>query len=603
MISSVSETHKRQLSRLSLFFCLAVVFAYFTFFNRYHLLYLEQTQLFRFNSAYIFDFFNKPGGLADLLGAFFTQFFITGWSGALIITLFCFLAYKLSSCIFNKYGLKGILFSLVPVLILAGLHSHHQYPLQFTLGYLLSLACYNWLTNISAERNRLFAALLAFTLLYILTGMFALFFLFLYLLHELTCTSGLSRYVHIAAALLFSAVVTFTAWRFIYLIPFEQFLTIPFHLLTIPRIKLLLLALLLYYPLIILLITSWQRLYSKPVPGFSWNISTITASLLICVSLTFIIGKYCYDRKTELFLRIDNNYQKADWKGVLETAEKYPGQNQLVMYMTNLALFQSGKLSDSMFEYPQSGTKGLWLAWERNETAPFFGGEVYYHLGYNNEAFRWAFEAMEVKGLNPRSLKRLIITSLVNYDYLIASKYLNYLHQTLFYRKWANHYKAMVNDTSLISKDNELMGKRKLLLTNDFIAVNNAHTIGLERLIENHSDNRMAFEYMMASYLLKKDLGAFSANLHRLNDFGYDDIPVHYEEAILLHSGLTGNNPLPKGYTIRTTTRERYHNYARIFAANRHNMSRAADVLFQQYGNTFWFYMQFVNPTINQDNP
>ncbi|MBN1416680.1 MAG: hypothetical protein JW973_16375 [Bacteroidales bacterium] len=602
VINTAPENHKRLLSRLSLYALLAVVFALFAFSNRYHLLYLEQIQLFRYNTSYVADFFTIPGGFINLLEAFIVQFFHISWLGALIITLLCFLAFKLTSSVLKKSGINGILFSLLPVLILTALHSHHQYNLHFTLGYLLSLACYIWLAGIPRERNSLIAALLTFTLLYILAGIFAIFFLTLYLLHKLTCVSGLRRYVHIAGVLFFATAITYTAWRFVYLIPFEQFLPIPFHLLTIPRIKILLMVLILYYPLIMFMIPAWQRIFNRPFPDASWNVSTITTSLLLFIALAFMIGKHSYDRKSELFLRMDNQYQKADWNGVLETAEKYPGQNQLVMYLTNLALFQTGKLSDSMFDYPQSGTKGLWLTWERNETAPFFGGEVYYHLGYNNEAFRWAFEAMEVKGLNPRSLKRLIKTSMVNYDYAIASKYLNYLRQTLFYRKWANQYKAMVNDTSLISQDTELTKKRKLLLSNDFIAINNSHTIGLERLIDNHSDNRMAFEYLMASYLLKKELGSFSANLHRLENFGYEDIPVHYEEAILLYAGLTGNNPLPKGYTIRNTTREKYRNYARIFAANRHNMPKATDVLFKQYGNTFWFYMQFVNPNLNQVN-
>jgi hypothetical protein len=46
---------------------------------------------------------------------------------------------------------------------------------------------------------------------------------------------------------------------------------------------------------------------------------------------------------------------------------------------------------------------------------------------------------------------------------------------------------------------------------------------------------------------------------------------------------------------ISSTTRERFHDYARIFAANRFDMDQAARNLHSKFGSTFWFYMQFVN--------
>ena len=51
----------------------------------HHLHYQEQFQLFLFDSNYVWDIVKQPGGVADLLGRFCTQFFLYAWVGAVII--------------------------------------------------------------------------------------------------------------------------------------------------------------------------------------------------------------------------------------------------------------------------------------------------------------------------------------------------------------------------------------------------------------------------------------------------------------------------------------------------------------------------------------
>lgn len=79
------------------------------------------------------------------------------------------------------------------------------------------------------------------------------------------------------------------------------------------------------------------------------------------------------------------------------------------MQLSNtLALYKSRQLGDHMFHYNQVGVPGLWLEWKRNWVVTFYGGEIFYHLGYINEAYRWAFEAMVTKA-SPHLLKRLVM--------------------------------------------------------------------------------------------------------------------------------------------------------------------------------------------------
>ena len=53
----------------------------------HHLHYQEQFQLFLFDGDYVWDIVRLPGGIADLLGRFCTQFFLFAWVGAVIIAL------------------------------------------------------------------------------------------------------------------------------------------------------------------------------------------------------------------------------------------------------------------------------------------------------------------------------------------------------------------------------------------------------------------------------------------------------------------------------------------------------------------------------------
>ena len=53
----------------------------------HHLHYQEQYQLFLFDSNYVWDIVRLPGGVADLLGRFCTQFFLFAWVGAGIIAV------------------------------------------------------------------------------------------------------------------------------------------------------------------------------------------------------------------------------------------------------------------------------------------------------------------------------------------------------------------------------------------------------------------------------------------------------------------------------------------------------------------------------------
>lgn len=63
------------------------VMLFFALFLPHHLHLQEQQQLFLFDWQYISEVLSVPGGLADVMGRFCTQFFIYAWVGAAIVGL------------------------------------------------------------------------------------------------------------------------------------------------------------------------------------------------------------------------------------------------------------------------------------------------------------------------------------------------------------------------------------------------------------------------------------------------------------------------------------------------------------------------------------
>jgi hypothetical protein len=202
---------------------------------------------------------------------------------------------------------------------------------------------------------------------------------------------------------------------------------------------------------------------------------------------------------------------------------------------------------------------------------------------------------MVAMGENPRSLKRLVITSMVTGDTSLARHYINILDETLFYSKWAHHYENLLNNPELLIRDKEIMEKRHFNLHSDIFADVNGQDIGLLQLLNDHPDNRMAFEYYMAQNLLNKNIDKFISQIDRLKELGYTRIPVHYEEAMIVYMRHSDKDIVPEGYSLSRETIGRLSGYIDIINTYGDNRKKAAQMLYPEYGGTYWFYLNFVN--------
>ena len=84
----------------------------------------------------------------------------------------------------------------------------------------------------------------------------------------------------------------------------------------------------------------------------------------------------------------------------------------------------------------------------------------------------------------------------------------------------------------------------------------------------------------------------FSLNIGRLDDFGYPDIPRHYEEALLI-CAAAGTRLDLHGRRISAASVERFAGFNRALARYKSGEAAARKAVARDYGDTYFFYYAF----------
>jgi hypothetical protein len=295
----------------------------------------------------------------------------------------------------------------------------------------------------------------------------------------------------------------------------------------------------------------------------------------------------------ESIMKYDYLVRMNRWDDVIKYAEKKPPRNNLSLAMLNLSLAKKGTMGDRMFNFGQNGVGGLFLPFAKEYVAPMMGSEIFYQLGLVNASQEYSFESTETTpALNKmvRAVKRLAETNLINGHYEVAGKYLKLLDKTIFYRKWAHRAEKYLNNEDMINADPDWGEKRKMMIKDDFFFKVDIMEGALNMLLKENPRNNMAYQYLMAFYLINKDLGHFMKLVPMMNDLGYTRIPVGYQEAIMYVIGLTSENPMGEvPYKISNDTKLRMQAYASIYTTRKD----AQEILMKSYSGTYWYYLHY----------
>ncbi|MBP9992920.1 MAG: hypothetical protein KBS73_05740 [Bacteroidales bacterium] len=536
----------------------------------YHIYHQEQFQLFEWTAGYFLTVSSVPGGFADWVGRFLTQFFIFSWAGAAITGSLVTTIYLLVCRVARGKSPVSRILMIVPAAAFSVFLTDERALAGALVAVVLTLGAVCAARAIRNDKGRSVFVVAATPLFYWICGPVAV------LLPLLE-----ARDVHPAAFVCALALAVIT--------PLAS-------------------SCVLHYGLKSLMTGVHYFRYVTVVPVFLWiavlitvifchlpdirikngTIGTLLASacLIAVISIWVSTVRRTADFTKEELMAYDYMSRFQQWDDIVGKAGEKQPDRPISVSCLNLALSQTGRLPDEMFSFYQNGTAGLFPAFSRVFTTPLSTAEIFWHLGLINAAQHFTFEAQEAIPdfqKSGRCYRRLAQTNLVNGDYAVAGKYLNTLSHTLFYRNWALSTAKMLGDENAIA-GHPLYGKLRILRCHekDNWFKDTAVDSVLLDIAAEHPDCEPVREYILAWYLLDCNLDAFVKHF----DSGRQSPAARaYQEAYLMYM-LEHQLPIENTPPfVETATAERFRRFIKDV-----QKGQAQAFITRTYGDTYWYY-------------
>ncbi|MDR1222744.1 MAG: DUF6057 family protein [Tannerella sp.] len=574
-----------------------ILFSALQYVYRYHFYYIEQLQLFRFGWQYASDTILQPGGLSLYVARFLVQFYALPAAGALVTAFLLMSASMLVHRLTEKCHPPriGFLLCLLPACFLFFLHTDMNYNIQGTVAYLIMLVMINGYVRINAFGKRLAAGLILVPVLFLLAGATVSLFALFVTVWEFIHTDS-RRYL----TLILPAEAVLIGLTALYLNREGELRAI---LMPDAYYERLLENSIVYYAWLALPVSYLASFLfgkykspatpkPKPVPSSFKREAVMTALLLFPFLLT--VAWTVKNDKRLILKTVEQDYYLRNcwWDKIIETfpPERYSLQMMNVM---NHALAQKNLLGERLFDYNPQGARSILAEWDDTHVNAIALSDIYYHIGDVAVAQKLAFEGA-VSSLNDgnvRLLQRLIETNIIFREYPVAEKYIRLLEQTLLYREKAQYYRTFLYNDAAVGNDPALGSKRKALIKNNVYAAPSNRTRTFERLAENHAENPLPMQYLLAVCLADKDLKTFRALLDKhFRTAALPALSTGHQEAVI---ALEQDNP---GFWIKNGVSTGVEKKFRAFDADMIQNRRLPDFkekMQRSHGNTYWYYLLF----------
>ena len=541
--------------------------------------------------SYLVQHLNQPGGFLVYLGELQTTFYYYSVVGGILvsaeITVIIFLVSQISKVL---TGRPVFLFPFLFGTAFFYLQTNYQYNSIYNLGILLQLALFYFLIILLKGKREWMVPVL-FPVWYFLTGSFSVLFLVLYSTH-LMVKHEKYFWQKIVALVLLILLFFYLTERYVFFQTINTLLVYPFSLQDIgmqPKLFFPVVILITILPALLAIHPQFiHRLRNKRIP---W----LELSPLLVIAGLVLLAPSRIDKKNSHYFFVEKLFYQHKYNEIIAFNTQFPSNNILTNFLNNIALAETGRLNDELFRFPQSPDGGtLFLKWELMGEVLRRGGYFYYTLGMTNEAQRWAYEYMVMRGNTPEGLKMLIKTELINGNYKVAAKYISILKKSVYYRKEARKYEKMLFNNAAVNADAELGEKRKLKPKHDFFVLSDNPAANIDLILAADSTNKMAVEYKFASLMLQKDLPKIANSLPLLEKAGFTRIPKNIEEAAVACSLLkVAKLPEMKYLSLNANTKQRFTQYYKIFEQNSSNKMQAQKALSRNFSDTFWYYVFF----------
>ncbi len=582
---------------------------------------------------------SSPGGMAEYLGAALTQTYHRPWLGALLLALLLSCIAMLSNrWLTGVTGRPHLCAGMVPVVLLLTLLSGKALPIASILGMGMALLA-GVLFGAAVKRTAWvgFAMWALLTLaVYPATAGPYLFFAALALLHAVMRRRWLLAALCGLSGATIPYLVGIRLWhcgvREAYLgnLLFEhdhnpQILSIATYA---------------AYPLILVwaVMVAWRGRRNAELPAIHRpRMAFARAAALVVWAVA--CGLATHDARLGTILRVDRHARDREWEQVLSTAAPmrwspsttfgrlqdlvylpYPSPRfprtaqqsvplrlsyESLLHNVNLALQRQGRLLDELFCYPQVMGMSAFRMLPDNVgpyVAHSYNIDVLLHLGHVNEAERVACEVLANIGPRPWLLERLAMVYALKDEPATAAVFVESLARQPVHREQANRWRETLAADPGLANDMLASEIRPSMHREDFVgSYVGAHPDEemLLRLLHNNPHNRVAFDFLMAHYLLNLRHDQILRRVPVLGEFGYDRMPRHMEEAVLMHAKLTGDQLDLRGRQISSATLQRFQRFDQVIermgGLSGKDPRPVRDALCPEFADTYWFYCLFGN--------
>lgn len=579
--------------------------------------------------AFLSDTLAKPGGFVTYVAGFLSLGFYHSWLGAaIIVTIGAGLAGLARRHLATVHVTYASLLAAFPAVALFLAYSHYKHPLSLalavSLGLLLSLIVEKLPLCRPFVRGGVFCLVAAvgfclggggtYTTLALMT--------IVYLARPKsvqTPAGDREGLVHLLALPASLAVVWVLA-EYVFLLPTrEVLLTLtPF----MPTLRTLdafpqAMAVVIYglVPVAVLLGLIGKRLWGsrraqpKKAKGRDKHVAAPPKRSVLAIFrkpalaalplLLTAIGMYStYDELRKPYVLSNYYWHQRQWDKILSLAQRLPKgkTNPVVNHDVLRALYHTGRLPYDMFRFPLVPEALLLThdSWE-SDLSQLKLSDLFLELGHVNMAQRLASELVATRGPCGPAIERMAWISLVKGQPATAEVYLKALRKDPIHRGTADALLNGLDDGFTPEQAARIDGIRSCL-RDETAGATGPEPVDqwLAALFERNPHNRMAFEYLMACYLLTGRVEKIAENVKWLEGLGYRGIPTLYEEAILIHYGNLGRQPDPARVPVSPETLQRYQTFVQIRNSMRsQNQQAVLNRLILDFGSSYFFYYSF----------
>ena len=568
--------------------------------------YYSSRPIFYLSHSFFSGFLERPGGLVEYAAAFLAQLNYYNWLGAVVFTAMCCMVFLAVGWWLRR--VSGVAPQLAPfgaAFLLLFLREHPDCPaLEIGTGLLLAMGFAMGCVVLSGTRVwlRLIACPVCSVLLFFLAGLWpSALFVVLASLFEIVagrrwalgCGCFLSGLIGIFGTMWFcDAAGQFVppGGRMCLVVAAVLYLYIPFLSVASALLR---------------AVAAKTATEGAPVPRAqygAWRFSlpgwfqkrivkrTFAASLFI---LGWTLIWFGLDLQRKALAQTDYYSSRSEYDKVLAAAANIRQMSPSTKIHVWLALYHTGRLGDDLFSFGNPSKHDMLSGLGEGKSSWRAQSQTLLELGQVNEAEHLAHEALENEGEYPETLRLLAEINILKGRPAAARVFLNVLGMVPFEREWAERCLSELETDPTLSGDSKLQQVRSRQVKTDVLYDLTLPEFELVQLVRSNPHNQMAFEYLMAYYLLSRQEDRIVKRLTEPNEFEYASFPRLWEEAVLSFQTLKGIQVDLHGRQIRPETVQRFQQYCQAAAMKQVRTAEGRSSLARDFGNTYWYYHDF----------